>query len=272
MEFVAGVSHELRTPVAVIRSAAENLAHGVVPAGERVQRYGEMIEGEARRLGDMVERVLQYAGIESGLGMTARTPLAPADLVDDAIDAAMPALGGAEIHREVEAGLPPVVGDGAALRSAIQNLIVNAAKYGLPGEAGRHGSDHGLPAEAGSTGNAGSGNGPSVSVRAERVVERRRPHVRFSVDDRGRGIPAAELPHIFEPFYRGADAIARQIQGSGLGLSLVARIVAAHGGRVSVNSQPGRTTFAILLPAADGDVHERAAAPSGRRVEGAAHS
>jgi signal transduction histidine kinase len=61
MEFVAGVSHEPRTPVAVIRSAAENLAQGVVASGERVKRYGETIEAEARRLGDMVERGLQYA-------------------------------------------------------------------------------------------------------------------------------------------------------------------------------------------------------------------
>ena len=67
MEFVAGVSHELRTPVAVIRSAAENLAHGVV-SGDRVKSYGQLLQTEAKRLGEMVERVLQYAGIESGLG------------------------------------------------------------------------------------------------------------------------------------------------------------------------------------------------------------
>src|SRR4030095_12969171 len=77
IEFVAGISHELRTPVAVIRSAAENLSQGVVGNTERVKRYGQMIEGEARRLGEMVERVLQYAGIESGLGFGARTSIVP---------------------------------------------------------------------------------------------------------------------------------------------------------------------------------------------------
>ena len=66
MEFVAGVSHELRTPVAVIRSAARTSPQGVVGGADRVKRYGQMIGREARRLGDMVERVLQYAGIESG--------------------------------------------------------------------------------------------------------------------------------------------------------------------------------------------------------------
>ena len=84
MEFVAGVSHELRTPVAVIKSAAENLSQGVVGNAERVKRYGQMIEGEARRLGEMVERVLQYAGIESGLGYGARTSLAPAEIIESA--------------------------------------------------------------------------------------------------------------------------------------------------------------------------------------------
>ena len=81
--------------------------------------------------------------------------------------------------------------------------------------------------------------------------ERRRSEVRITVTDHGSGIPAGELPHIFEPFYRGADAIERQIHGNGLGLSLVRRIVTAHGGRVSVTTRPGGgTSFMIALPVA----------------------
>ena len=76
MEFVAGVSHELRTPIAVIRSAAENLASGVVGNPDRVKRYGDAIGTEARRLGEMVEHVMQYAGLESGRGLSAQVPLA----------------------------------------------------------------------------------------------------------------------------------------------------------------------------------------------------
>ena len=75
------------------------------------------------------------------------------------------------------------------------------------------------------------------------------------------GIPASELPHIFEPFYRGADAQARQVHGNGLGLSLVKRIVASHGGRVTVSSRPGAgTAFTIALPAADVDARPAAIA------------
>jgi signal transduction histidine kinase len=219
MEVVAGVSHELRTPVAVIRSAAENLAQGVV-SGDRVKRYGAMIETEARRLGDMVERVMQYGGLESGVA--SRVPVAPADVVAAAIDAASPALGSARVDRRLAEDLPLVMGDAGALRSAVQNLIVNAAKYGGDGWVG---------------------------VTAERAGNGKRPEVRITVEDRGPGIPAAELPHIFDPFYRGADAIARQVQGSGLGLSLVKRIVTSHGGRVDVEARPsGGTSFTITLP------------------------
>ena len=78
MEFVAAVSHELRTPVSVIGAAAGNLADGVVGDPQRVRKYGETIQGEARRLGETVERVLQLAGIAAGRAAAAQTPIAPA--------------------------------------------------------------------------------------------------------------------------------------------------------------------------------------------------
>jgi signal transduction histidine kinase len=245
MEFVAGVSHELRTPVAVIRSAAENLASGVV-TGDRVKRYGQMLEGESRRLGDMVERVLQYAGIESGFNTAARVPLAPVEIIESAVDSALPLVGPGEVtvHRELAPDLPPVVGDATALRSAVQNLVANAIKYG--------------------------GRDRWVGIRAQRVRERRRDEVRITVSDHGPGIPAADLPHIFEPFYRGSDAIERQIHGHGLGLSLVRRIVVAHGGQVSVATRPGAgTSFTITLPAAAADTN---ASPVATEMRVGAHS
>ena len=236
MEFVAGVSHELRTPVAVIRSAAENLAHGVI-GGDRVKSYGQLLETEAKRLGEMVERVLQYAGIESGLGYASRVALPPSEIVEGALDSSLPLLEstGVKVHREIAADLPQVMGDAAALRSAVQNLIANAVKYG--------------------------GRDRWVGIRAEHAIERRRSEVRITVSDHGAGIPASELPHIFDPFYRGADAVERQIHGNGLGLSLVKRIVAAHGGRVSVTTRAGAgSSFTIALPATPPDARARAVA------------
>jgi signal transduction histidine kinase len=234
MEFVAGVSHELRTPLAVIRSAAENLSQGVV-AGDRVKRYGQLVETEARRLGEMVERVLQYAGIESGLGFTSRVPLSPAEIIESAVDGSKSALDGGEVrfHREIANDLPPIIGDAAALRSAVQNLIANAVKYG--------GADR------------------WVGIKAEHATDRRQSEVRITISDHGPGISAEDLPHIFDPFYRGADAVARQVHGNGLGLSLVRRIVAAHGGRVTVTTRAGAgSAFTIALPAAGADVQPRA--------------
>jgi signal transduction histidine kinase len=234
MEFVAGITHELRTPVAVIQSAAENLSHGVV-SGDRVKRYGQLVETEARRLGDMVERVLQYAGIESGLGFTSRLPLSPGEIIESAVESSTSILDGVEVmfHREIASDLPPIMGDAAALRSAVQNLIANAVKYG--------------------------GTDRWVGIKAEQVVDARQSEVRITISDHGPGIPASELPHIFDPFYRGADAVARQVHGNGLGLSLVRRIIVAHGGRVTVTTRAGAgSAFAITLPAADPDTQPRA--------------
>ena len=226
MEFVAGVTHELRTPVAVIRSAAENLSHGVVGNTERVKRYGTVIESEARRLGEMIESVLQYAGLESGAGLGSPAPVSPAEIVNAAVDTAIAAAGdgGLTVQRDIAPDLPNVLGDAGALRSAVQNLLANAVKYG--------GADR------------------WVGVRAERGQARRR-EICITVSDHGAGIPPADLPHIFEPFYRGSDAAAGQIHGNGLGLSLVKRIVVAHGGRVAVSSRPNAgTTFTLTLPVA----------------------
>jgi signal transduction histidine kinase len=230
MEFVAGVSHELRTPVSVIGVAADNLARGVVSDPGRVRQYGATIQTEARRLGETVERVLQFAGIHAGRPAGPRTPVSAAAILDDVLEASrqLIAESGAAVERVAAPNLPPVLADAAALRSALQNLVGNALKYGGPA--------------------------PSVRVTAGEVQARGRTFVEIAVSDKGIGIPPAEQSRIFEPFYRGSEALARQIHGNGLGLSIVRRIVEAHGGRVTVTSAPGAgSTFTMRLPAAEGE-------------------
>ncbi|MDP1571343.1 MAG: HAMP domain-containing sensor histidine kinase [Vicinamibacterales bacterium] len=229
MEFVAAVSHELRTPVAVINSAAGNLADGVVGDPARVKTYGATIQTEARRLGETVERVLQLAGLEAGQG--AANGVVPAEaLVHEAVEACQSEIAryGATVECDIAPGLPAIAGDGPALRSAVQNLVGNAVKYG------------------------GAEPWVRVSVRRGDGAPRRGAGtVLITVEDRGLGIAAEDRAHVFEPFYRGREAVSRQIQGSGLGLSLVARIAKAHGGRVSLDSDPGRgSRFTLHLPAA----------------------
>lgn len=229
MEFVAAVSHELRTPVSVIGAAAGNLADGVVEDPQRVRKYGETIQGEARRLAETVERVLQLAGIAAGRAGAAPVKVDPADLVNDSIANCRVEIeaAGVQIESVVDEDLPFVYGDATALRSALQNLISNAVKYG--------GDAHWVRVTA-----RGSGSGDRGSASK---------YVVFTVEDRGLGIDADDRRHIFEPFYRGREAVSRQIKGSGLGLNLVQRIAEAHGGRVAVTSEPGKgSTFTITLP------------------------
>jgi signal transduction histidine kinase len=226
IEFVAGVSHELRTPLAVIRSAGENLADGVIRDNEQIKRYGKLIRDEGRRLTEMVEQVLEFAGTQSGRRKYELSPTSVSDLIERALAAAQPlaAEGGFEIEKRLAPALPEVMADGPALTRALQNLLSNAMKY--------------------------SGESRWIGISARSASNGKGAEVQITIEDKGLGIPAAELSHIFEPFYRGTEVVAAQIHGNGLGLSLVKSIVEAHGGSVSVRSSPGRgSSFTVTLPA-----------------------
>jgi signal transduction histidine kinase len=224
MEFVAGVTHELRTPLAVIRSAGENLADGLVRDRSQVCSYGALVRDEGRRLSEMVEQVLELAGAESGRPPGPRRLLRVGQLVNDALASCDPALraAGVKVETDVPAGLPSVLGDEAALGRALRNLFDNAIKYG--------------------------GDSPWLGIRARAGDGER--EVLVTVEDHGLGIAAEDLPRIFEPFYRGRHLSSQPIHGSGLGLSLVRRIVESHGGRVVVErGGGGGSAFTIRLPA-----------------------
>jgi signal transduction histidine kinase len=231
MEFVAAVSHELRTPLAVVRSAADNLADGLVHDDEQVRKYGELVRNEGRRLTEMVEQILEYSGIHSGQRTFTPAPIRVDALIDSVLRASDTLIDAAQIAVDVDipADLPAVNGDEAALCRVFQNLVGNAIKYGVDGRwigitARRAGRELGL-----ATNNV----------------------VRISVSDRGIGIAPADHDRIFEPFYRAADVVAAQVQGAGLGLSLVRRIVDAHGGRITVkSSKAAGSEFTVYLPAA----------------------
>jgi signal transduction histidine kinase len=241
IEFVAGVSHELRTPLAVIRSAAENLADGVVVDPKQVKRYGDVIAGEGRRLTHMVEQIMEFAGFESGRSTLDVRPVDLGGIIEDALRAAEPHVREhhATIERRGARELPAVLVDGGAVSRSLQNLIVNALKYG------------GAP--------------PSVVVDVK-LAEGGRRDVAVTVSDNGAGIAARDLPHIFEPFYRGGDATARQIHGSGLGLSLVKRIMDEIGGRITVRTDAGKgSAFTLHLPLAPEAARE--AGPAARPAD-----
>lgn len=220
LEFVASVSHELRTPLAVIRSAGDNLADGVV-SGDHVAEYGALIRNEGRRLSEMVERVMDYAGLSSGTLIRDLRETDAGIVVDAARTATLSEARdkGIEVRVRKPRTLPAVNADPTSLTSAIQNAIGNAVKY----------------SQAGSV----------VEVDVASTSRR----LRISVCDRGLGIDEADLSHVFEPFYRGRRAVESQARGSGVGLSVVQKIVEAHRGEVTIaNREGGGTTLTIELP------------------------
>jgi len=223
LEFVSAVSHELRTPLAVICSAGENLADGVVRSEEQTRQYGTLVRNEGRRLAAMVEQVLDFAGIQSGRKTYNLEHTDVPELIDRALETFEMQIrdSGVVLERQLADNLPLVLADRAAFIRALQNLIANALKYGA---AGRW-----------------------LSIRASATSE----NVSIVVEDRGSGISATDLPHIFEPFYRGRSVVDAQIKGSGLGLALVKQIVESHNARISVESSPERgTAFTVVIPAA----------------------
>jgi signal transduction histidine kinase len=223
MEFVAGVTHELRTPLAVVLSASQNLADGVAAGEAQVRRYGGVINAQTKRLSSMVEQVLRFAGLSSQHGELQRGPVEVPTLIHEAIADCQADLeaAGARVTQELDPSVPPIDGDHAALLHALRNLLENAAKHGA---------------------------GANVWVRA-RATEH--GMVEIVIEDEGPGIDAEDLPHVFEPFYRGNRAKHEQVQGSGLGLSLVRKVVEAHGGSIEASSRLGNgTAFHLLLPPA----------------------
>jgi len=229
MHFVATVSHELRTPLAVIRSAAQNLSAGVVHDAGQTKRYGELIETEGRRLTDMVEQVLEYAGLSDAKRRPAARPIDAEAIARDVVaaSASLPEAAGVTFEIKADPGVPLMMADEDAIRRSLHNLIGNALKYG--------------------------GDGRWIGVSLAKGQGGDDKSVLLSVADRGRGIPAGELAHIAEPFYRGRYALDQQIRGNGLGLSLVKHIVESHGGRMTVVSAPDQgATFTLHIPAATG--------------------
>lgn len=223
MRFVAGVSHELRTPVSAIAMLSRNQADGLVTGPEKVRQYGELIHQQSRRLNEMVEQALQYAGIHSGLRKPAKNEVDLRALIEEAVEARREELarGGIETEVDIAPGLPPIPGDAKLLRTAFDNLLDNALKHAAGGRW----------------------------IRVSACYAEAEKEVRIGVEDRGAGIDPADQAEIFEPFCRGRAAVEAQIPGSGLGLSLVRSAAEAHRGRVTLVSAPGRgSAFTIHLP------------------------
>lgn len=228
-DFVANVSHELKTPIGALGLLSEAVL-GAREEPEEVVRFATRMQGEVRRLTELVQEIIDLSRLQSSDPLQQAFPVTIADVVNEAIAQAQLS---AETRRiSLEANRlddATVIGDRSQLIMAIHNLIENAINY--------------------------SPENTKVSITARRRDEL----VEVSVADQGIGIPDDEQSRIFERFYRVDPARSRSTGGTGLGLSIVKHVALNHGGDVKVWSKTGvGSTFSLLLPITKSEFDEEA--------------
>jgi signal transduction histidine kinase len=226
-QLLADVSHELATPVTAMRGYLETLAMPDFPLDELTRaRYLGIVTDETARLERIIGDLLELARLEGGGGALAIEAVPVSALFDRVVarhDRTASA-SGVTIATSIAPGAETVRGDRDRLEQALQNLAANALRHAPPGTA------------------------------VELAARPRAPGVALSVTDHGAGLDAVHLPRVFDRFYKADAARVNRSgagttgHGSGLGLSIVKAIVGRHGGTVTVESAPGRTTFDIHLP------------------------
>ncbi len=220
-EFVSNVTHELRTPLTSIGGFAETLLEGALDDPDTARHFVGIIKKESEHLSRLIEDILDLSRIESGKWKMQKAPVDLGALTQETSGRLRSKAENLGVHLEVivPADIPTIPGDPHRLAQVLINLIDNALKY--------------TPA------------GGKVTVSAEDEPQ----HVKLVISDTGTGMPKADLPRIFERFYRVDKARTRSTGGTGLGLSIVKHIVDAHGGTISVVSDVGQgATFTITIP------------------------
>lgn len=243
-DLVANVSHDLKTPLTSIQGFAQALLEGATEDETARQHAASVIHEEASRMVRMVEELLDLARIDSGQVTLDRCPLDLRILVESLVEAQSAVAAQKQVVLQSEIPeLPSVVGDGDRLAQVFTNLLENALKYTSPGDKvqvqARVLEDQPRPRPSHIL--ARPDDSTLVSLRAD--------FVEISITDTGRGIPAIDLPRIFERFYQ-ADKARTSRRGSGLGLAIAKEIIEAHGGRIGVESVEGLgTRLTVALPA-----------------------
>jgi signal transduction histidine kinase len=221
-DFVLNVSHQLRTPLAMLSGAAETLGLERLRSPEKIRRYAAIVQTQTQRLSALVDQILHVHTADHAATTPAWQRVDLAALVIRAAADVELLAERRDVTIAVDDAAPVAVdGDPSALEHVVLNLLENAVKY-----------------------SPDAGNTVRVGVRAEGR------HARLTVADRGAGIARADLPHIFEKFYRGSGSGPTR-RGFGLGLAIVRAVVEAHGGGVTVTSDQGRgSVFTVTLPLA----------------------
>ena len=235
-EFISTITHELKTPLAVISAAAQNMSDGIVTSRERICYYGNMINKESKRLKSTIEYFLLYSKINIGTNLRHERQDLCELLRDEIAHWELPwKSDDFEVEVELPSCIVPISCDKTAILSAIDNLISNAYKHSKDGKY----TGISLKIE----------NCPIKITRHTFAPQNTKQAAIVRISDHGEGIPKNEQNSIFEPFVRGQAAHNHQVEGSGVGLNLVKRIMNLHGGLVLLESTSSSgTTFALVFP------------------------
>jgi signal transduction histidine kinase len=222
-DLIAWVGHDLRTPLASTRVIVEALADGVVDDPETAQRYLRTAQRDIQSLTLLIDDLFDLAQMDAGGLKLERQPTSMASLITDTVESftALAGQRGVTLSGSTDPGVDPVLVDARQIGRVLANLADNALRH--------------TPA------------GGAVTVHARPLAH----GIQVEVGDSGDGIPADDLPRVFERFYRGEKSRSRATGGSGLGLAIAKAIVEAHGGQITVESRPGEgARFSFFLPRA----------------------
>ncbi len=228
-DLVATVSHELKTPVSSIRLLVDTLLEQRVSDPVQTQEYLALISKENTRLSRVIDNFLTFSRLERGKHRYHRAAVDPATIVERAVSAVRERSTAERccISVEIAPALPRLWADADALVTVLINLLDNAIKY--------------------------TGDDKQIRVRAAAAEG----EVHLAVQDNGIGIDTRSARRVFDQFYQADRTLARAAEGCGLGLSIARSLVRAHGGRLTVDSRPGRgSTFTVALPLADTHLQE----------------
>ncbi|UCH59109.1 MAG: HAMP domain-containing protein [Anaerolineales bacterium] len=219
-DLIAWAGHDLQTPLTSIQAILEALRDGVVEEPETAQRYLHTAQKDVRALSALIDDLFQMAQLDAGGLSLDLEHNSLSDLISDTLESfsQLAARQSVSLTGSVSTGVDPVMMDAQRVGRVLNNLVSNALRHTPPGG--------------------------SVSVHAAR----RPTGVRVDISDTGEGIHPADLPHVFERFYRGEKSRSRSTGGAGLGLAIARGIVEAHGGEIGVDSQTGGARFFFYLP------------------------